>query len=546
MEQDYSKTAIYQKNKGRDVAEKIKEIKIGIQTFEDLIRNNYIYIDKTDQIYNLVKSKGIYFLSRPRRFGKSLLISTIKAIFEGKKELFEGLAIYDLEYDWKKYPVVALNMPTLTKNEDYLTLQRKLQAILSECAKKYGFTLTPDSPGIMFRSLIDELYKLGPVAVLVDEYDRPILDVLTDSTKIANVVSELHGFYSTLKDKEEYLRFIFIAGVGRFSKTSIFSGFNNLDDLSLDEETAALLGYTDEEIDLYFATHLKDAQEKLGADLSVRELLREWYNGYKFNEHGPAVYNPFSVMNMLKKQRFDNYWFSSGTPTFLISLIRENSETEEYMLKPFDHLEISQESMSNLIAEKPSLIPLLYQTGYITLESFDFESGNYTLKIPNYEIHRSLFRTLLSSMVGDGLQSSVADAAKNIRNGFNQNDLDRVRDHLKIILTKIAYSIQDNTEKYYHSLFYLVLTLAGCKIIVEEATDVGRIDAVVTTKTHYYIIELKVNRPKKPAEDPIAQIKAKKYYEKYHGEGKKIVLVGVVFDITERTVIEWAVEPLDE
>jgi hypothetical protein len=515
----------------------LKKLPIGLQAFEDFGKENCIYVDKTDLIYSLVKDKGVYFLSRPRRFGKSLLLSTIKAIFEGKRELFKGLAIDQTDYSWQQHPVILLSMSTIsTKN--YHDISTLLQKMLKKKALEHAVTLTPSSPSQMLMELVHclhEKYKQS-VVVLIDEYDKPILDTISQPEALDDVRQELHNFYVVLKDLDPHLRFLLLTGVSRFSRTSIFSGLNQLADLSSDHAYNRLCGYTDEEVDHYLKDYI-DVMKEEGVYDDVREQLRVWYDGYRFHHRGTPLYNPFSIMSALQQKELKNYWFSSGTPTFLVELLRKN----HFDLQSLDHLVLSSRKMFAMGAEKLDMIPVLYQTGYATIKRFDQMTGIYRLSIPNAEVRQSLFDALLEDYVQDPAYTIIYSLLEDIKCAVLDGDFDRLIEHLKVIYAKIPYTVHIELERYYQTIFYMIFLLAGFEVIVEEATNDGRIDIVVATPTYRYIIELKLN---KTAEEAMKQIKDKGYSTKYADDQRAIVLLGINFNSKTRMIDGWLCEEI--
>ncbi len=375
---------------------KIKDLSIYISNFKDMIQGNYLYIDKTEYIYKLFKGyKHYYFLSRPRRFGKSLLLSTLKELFLGNKELFKDLWIYSSDYKWQEYPVIYLDfsiIPHLTAQE----LRRSLNNKLKEIAQEHNINLNySDTPEESLTSLIKSLSQKNPVVILIDEYDKPILDHLKNIEQAQEQRNILKSFYDIIKESDQYLRAVFLTGVSRFSKTSLFSGINNLNDISLKPETAQLLDYTQQELEMHFRFYIESFANKL--NISNQELLKElknWYNGYRFSKENIYVYNPFSVLYSLNDKDFINYWFESGTPTFLIHLMSK----QYYSIENIDQEEVSQETLGNFDIDNIPLVPLLFQTGYLTIADYDQATQKFKLKFPNYEVKYSFTKFLVPTL----------------------------------------------------------------------------------------------------------------------------------------------------
>jgi hypothetical protein len=516
--------------------DRLKRLPVGIQSFEKLITTDCLYVDKTQQMYDLINRGSVYFLSRPRRFGKSLLLSTFKAIFEGKRDLFKGLAIDKTDFEWKKYPVILLTMPGLSQSDGTHELREKIRDDLRRVVEFHDIDIDMNRPiESIFKNIISQLTEDNKqVVVLVDEYDKPMLDVLVDSDRVQEVRQELHSFYGILKELDERIRFLFFTGVSRFSRTSIFSGLNQLQDISLSGQAHDICGYTDKEMDCYFKQYY-DRIIHRDADQSTRELLRIWYDGYQFHQEGAHVYNPFSVLNALDLKEIRNYWFASGTPSFLISLLKE----DKFDLISLNELMISDRQMSDIMIERPKFMTVLYQTGYLTLKGFDWASNMYELRVPNQEVRTSLFDCLLESYTDLDVYTNVRPLTISVRKALFAHDIRLVIDHLKTVFAKIPYDINIPLERYYQTILYTIILLSGCDIIVEEATNDGRIDAVLTTPTHRYIIECKMD---KSAEEALDQIKEKQYAKKYADDKRHIVLMGINFDSKKRTIVDWIVE----
>jgi len=508
----------------------LKKLPIGLQTISKLIEKNCVYIDKTAIIYDLITQGECYFLARPRRFGKSLLVSTLAEIFAGNKELFAGLAIASLPYDWKKHPVIAISFSDLdcTSPEN---LQKSIKRCLQRIAKQYQITLeTVNTPGAMLQDLVEILADQAKVALLIDEYDYAILKHV-HQPEMANEMREvLKNFYAVIKGLDAYLAFVFLTGVSKFSKTSIFSGLNNLDDISLDTRYNTLLGYTKNEIITYFEPYLIEAAHH--NEYSMDQLLNEvtmWYDGYQFSSQGATkIYNPFSMLLFLSKKEFSNYWFKTGTPTFLINLLK----TKNYPIQDFDQIKATNNELSQFEVDDIDLKTLLFQTGYLTIKSYNNDTRNYTLGFPNKECVDSLAEHIIQSMTT--LPSpQLNDIVVLLRKTFEYNTLEQINSILTGLFASIPYTIQINKEKYYQTIFYLVLKMIGAELIVEEPTNIGRIDAIFQTQSTQFIIEFKINDT---ATNALKQIRTKKYYQKYEPCGKKIILIGIAFDTTTKNV----------
>jgi len=373
----------------------MKELPLGIQDFESLISNNFLYIDKTQYIYNLARIKRYYFLARPRRFGKSLLCSTLQALFEGKKELFKGLWIEKSPWEWKEYPVITLNFGTLahsTPEQIEVALKDRLALIAKKNNLQFDKTMLLFTS---FRILLEELYKKAPVVIIIDEYDKPIIDHLDDLPAAHKVHKYLRSFYELIKNLDHYLRFVLLTGITKFSKTSIFSGLNNLFDITISEEASVLLGYTQEEVEKYISPYLQNIANQQNSTLpKIQAELKKWYNGYQFFENAPKVYNPYSVLEYLSTKKFSNYWFTTGTPSFLIKLFKKNN----YPVYNLEKTILFDEDLVSFDLEYIDLNILLFQTGYLTIIDYDPDARCYTLSCPNYEVSQSLYHTLAQFM----------------------------------------------------------------------------------------------------------------------------------------------------
>lgn len=502
------------------IKNKEKKLPLYTNNLKEMITSNYIYVDKTEYIYRLMKDKAYYFLSRPRRFGKTLLVSTLKELFLGNKKLFENLWIGSSDYSWQEYPVIHLDF-SIIPHLDALELRRGLNNRLKKIAQEYTVEINHyETPEETFNDLVQKLAEKNKVVILIDEYDKPILDHLKNSEKAHEQRDVLKSFYDVIKGLDPYLRAVFLTGVSRFSKTSLFSGINNLNDISLKPEAAQLLGYTQEELEKYFSFYIHEfAQKRKVSDQTLTQELKKWYNSYRFSEETIQVYNPFSVLYALNDKKLFNYWFESGTPTFLIHLIKQHYGSLETLNKA----EIDQGSLGNFELTAIPLVPLLFQTGYLTIHDYDGKTGKFKLDFPNYEIELSFTKFLVASMaytshvVLDSLGSQLIRA-------LNENDIEKFCSVLQTLFAHIPYTI--DREDYYHALFQFLLSLLSLDAQSELITNRGRIDLVVSTKSHTYIFELKRNA--KP-EVALAQIKERGYYERFLHKGKAVVLVGLSF-----------------
>ena len=519
----------------------MKPIATDTYNFERLMTDGYTYVDKTAVLYPLInKSIGSqFFLSRPRRFGKSLLISTFKSLFQGRRDLFKGLAIDSLEYDWKTYPVLHLDMgsmqrPTVEEFEDFLC--RSLDRLANEHEVEISDSKIPADK---FISLCDAVAAKSPhkqFVMLVDEYDKPLLGTL-NTPEVIKFRDALKSFYSVIKTKESLMRFTFITGISKFSKVSIFSDLNNLIDISMSAQFATLLGYTHDEVKRFFPDWIEKLANALGvsADEAFCEIVK-WYDGYKFHHSAEPVINPVSLGYCLRESEFRTYWSSTAVPTFLVDLLKK---------RPLN-LQFVGIDESTLDAYEPTAlnpVTLLYQTGYLTISSFSQRGTRriYSLDFPNMEVRNSFNTSLARGYIKideihlGSLQSKCIDA-------LYDDKLDIFFETLKIFFANIPYDISSRApEETYQAVFCAILYFIGVGVTPEVRTNEGRIDAVMETPDHVYVMEFKRDSS---AAEALAQIKEKKYYEKFLGSGKKITLVGVNFDSEKRTIAEWVVAPI--
>jgi hypothetical protein len=503
---------------------KIRTLPIYVSSFEKMIQGNYLYIDKTEHIYNLFKGDShYYFLSRPRRFGKTLLVSTLKEFFLGKKKLFDGLWIASSDYTWQEYPVIHLDfstIPHLTAQELRININKELQSIAQKYDITYGFE---DTPEVTLKNLVVNLSKTNKVVILIDEYDKPILDHLHTIEEARKQREILKSFYGVIKGIDPYLRAVFLTGVTRFSKTSIFSGINNLNDLSLDPKAAQLLGYTQQEIKQYFTTYIEElASANNTTSQEMLQELQRWYNGYRFSEEEIKVYNPFSILYALDKQKLRNYWFESGTPSFLVHLLKQHYSS----LREIKDFKIDQSDLGSFDIDKIPLITLLFQAGYLTISNYDQKTGLFTLNYPNLEVADSFTKYIIASFAQTNT-SAVKQLSIQLIDALKAKDLDQFCNLLRTFIAHIPYNLHIKQESFYHALIQSLFTLLSLESQSELLTDKGRIDCVLSMNSFIYLFEIKFNHP---AEVALQQIKDRRYYERFQNQGKKIILVGLAFN----------------
>jgi len=519
--------------------QQLKLCPVGIQTFSNIIEENYLYIDKTEYVYRLTHSAPKYFfLSRPRRFGKSLLTSTFRSYFEGRRELFRRLAIEKLEKEWTEYPVLHFDM-SLGKHMEKDRLERYLGNMLAEYEKRYGI----DNPSMdnndrltaVIRRAFEETGR--KVVVLIDEYDAPLLDVMHEDRDLPVLRNVMRNFYSPLKACDPYLRFVFLTGITKFSQLSIFSELNNIKNISMDESYAAICGITEDEMRSQMRGHIESLAEKLGLTHEETILkLKEKYDGYHFMWPSPDIYNPFSLLNAFVDLKLQDYWFGSGTPTYLIEMLRK------FNVMP-SQIGGSQSMAADFDApteRMESITPLLYQSGYITIKDYDPMSELYILDIPNREIRVGLMRSLLPNYLGTSTlmgNTTVAKMSVAIRRG----NMDEALHLLQEFLLTVPYCNNTDYEGHYQQLFYIIFSLLGYYVDVEVRTPRGRVDAVLRTADTLYVIEMKLNSS---ADAAMRQIDLKDYPARFALCGLPIVKVGINFDSGKRTIADWTVRPL--
>ena len=518
--------------------EQLRRYPIGIQTFSELVNKHYLYIDKTEYVYRMAHGNSKYlFLSRPRRFGKSLLTSTLHAYFEGREELFKGLAIEQSETEWTPYPVLHFDM-SLSKHADRDMLNRYLHSILEDNEKRLGIEPrdTVDVNVRLKNLIMDTCAKTGrQVVVLIDEYDAPLLDVMHEEKDLPVLRNVMRNFYSPLKACDPYLRFVFLTGITKFSQLSIFSELNNIQNISMLPEYAAVCGITQEEMETQMDKDLDVLASRL--ELTREETLQQLkdnYDGYHFTWPSPDIYNPFSLLNAFSEGRLNSYWFGSGTPTYLIEMLKrfDVSPSEiggrETMAEDFD---APTEHMTDIT-------PLLYQSGYLTIKDYDGFSGLFNLDIPNREIRIGLYRSLLPHYIqGSKIPGNtvIAKMSASIRRGHMEEALQL----LQTFLSTLPYAGQPMQEAHYQQLFFVVFSLLGVHVDIEVRTTHGRVDMVMRTADTLYLVELKLNQS---AEAAMNQIDLKQYPERFALCGLPVVKVGINFDKEKRTIGGWKIE----
>ena len=515
----------------------LKLYPIGIQTFSEIIKRNFLYVDKTEYIYRMTHCDGKYFfLSRPRRFGKSLLASTFQSYFEGKKELFKGLAIEKLETEWAEYPVLHFDMSG-GKHMEKEELERYLQFILKENEERFEIKADSIDPNIRLNTLITNIYqKTGKqVVVLIDEYDAPLLDVVHEDTSLKVLRNVMRNFYSPLKKCEPYLRFVFLTGITKFSQMSIFSELNNISNVSMLPQYAGICGITMEELETQMSADVEALGEKLGKTKEeTLTILREYYDGYHFSEQSPDIFNPFSLLNAMANGILDYYWFASGTPTYLLEMLNKF----QVMPSEIGGSEADKAEFDAPTEKMTTIMPLLYQSGYITIKGYDPETELYLLDIPNKEIRVGLYRCLLPHYIGMNTVKGTTTIAK-MSAAIRHNDINKALEMLQTYLGTIPYCDNTDYEGHYQQMMYVIFSILDNYVDVEVRTAKGRVDMVLRTATHLYLFELKLNQDSKTA---MKQIDLKEYPNRFALCGLPVVKVGVNFDVATHNITDWKVE----
>ncbi|WP_339134994.1 MAG: AAA family ATPase [Candidatus Electrothrix sp. GW3-4] len=518
----------------------MKKLSLGIQNFPAFQANNLIYVDKTQLIHRLIDDGSYYFLSRPRRFGKSLLVSTMQELFSGNKELFKDCWIYD-QWDWeKKYPVIRISFAEI----DYrsLGMEKALELFLADQAEQHNVRLTSTSYGGQFLELIKEVGKETPVAVFIDEYDKPIIDYL-EHTHFEQALENreiLKTLYAGIKDQGKYLRFFFMTGVSKFSKVSIFSDLNHLTDITLIRHFSAITGYTEAEIRTYYGAYLQALADELGLSQDdTMQQVAQWYNGYSWD--GSAfLFNPYSVLRLLYEQEFKNFWFETGTPTFLINRLKESGrKINESINKAVKESAFNKYDIDNI-----NITAIMFQTGYLTIKKADRSCGEYLLEFPNKEV-RDSFLDFAVEHYADSSRDEMGSVVEMLLEALEQNDMQIFFTALQALFSSITVKQLDKVKEYegfYHSIIYIVLKLLGMQIACEVQSNFGTTDAVLQTAEHIYVLEFKMGT----AASALEQIKKRKYHTPYLADQRGLVLVGFGFDKAERNLTDFLAEEIDK
>lgn len=517
--------------------EQIRQLPVGIQSFEVLRTDGCIYVDKTALIHRLVSTSIPYFLSRPRRFGKSLLVTTIQAYFEGRKDLFKGLAISGLEKQWEKYPVLHLDL-----NAETFDSVKSLEAILSYNLKQwedlYGKEESEITLSRRFEGVIRRAYsQTGKrVVVLIDEYDKPMLSTILDEELSKAYRTILKAFFGVLKSAGQYLRFLFLTGVTKFAQVSIFSDLNQLVDISVEYDYATLCGITKDELLQFLTPEIEKlaVRQKMSVEDTV-EKITHLYDGYRFEPDADSVFNPFSLLNALTFSSLKKYWFQTGTPTYLVDLLKESDYDLRLLV---DGIEVTSSAFVEYRAEANNPLPMIYQSGYLTIKGYDSEFGIYKLGFPNEEVRYGFMEFLApyyTAVSTDATGFHIVQFCKELKAGATEAFIER----LKVFFAKMSYELNNNNERHYQAIFYVIFTLMGQHVDVEVRSNKGRADAVVKTKDNIYVFEFKLDDT---AEAAMKQINEKGYLIPYQLDGRQLIKVGVEFSKKERNISRFLIQ----
>ena len=508
---------------------------IGIQNFEKIRKESYLYVDKTALIHQLVSTGSYYFLSRPRRFGKSLLVSTLEAYFQGKKELFEGLAMARLEKEWLEHPIFHMDL-NAEKYSDVASLESILRRHLNFWEDQWGKDERDETISDRFVRVIRRAYERTgrKVVILVDEYDKPLLQTLHDEKLQEEMRSTLKPFYGVLKTMDGCIRFALLTGVTKFGKVSVFSDLNNLEDISMLRAYADICGISDAEIRGELTEDVQALADALGLDHEATlARLKENYDGYHFTSEATGVYNPFSLLNTFKNKQFGDYWFETGTPTYLV----ESLKRTKYNLYDMAHTETDASVLNSIDAASYNPIPVIYQSGYLTIKAYDPEFGVYTLGFPNREVEEGFVKYLLPYYTSVNTVDTAFEIQRFVRE-VRQGDVDAFLERLQSFLADTPYELARDLELHYQNVLFIVFRLVGLYTQVEYHTNRGRIDLVLKTDRYIYVMEFKLDGT---ADEALRQIEEKGYAEPFAHDGRRVIKVGVNFSSSVRNIERWVV-----
>lgn len=509
---------------------------IGVQAFEKLRAEGFVYVDKTALVHKMVQEGNYYFLSRPRRFGKSLLISTLKAYFEGKRELFQGLAMEQLEQEWRVHPVLRLDLNT-EKYDSPDSVDKKLDREFKIWESLYGADSAETTLPMRFEGIIRRAYeKTGErVVILVDEYDKPLLQAISNKSLQDEFRATLKSVYGALKSMDGCIRFALLTGVTKFSKVSVFSDLNNLNDISMDHRYTEICGISEKELHQYFQEDIQKMADKYGVTYEeMSERLRQNYDGYHFAPNTGGMYNPFSILNVLSRLQFGSYWFETGTPTYLVELLQKN----DYALEEMDNIIVGFETISGIDATDTDAIPVIFQSGYLTIKDFDSRFQSYTLGYPNKEVEMGFTKFLLPHYTGSRSTRSAFEIQNFVRE-VESGDIDGFFTRLRSFFSDTTYEVIRQQELHYSNVLYIVFKLLGFYTQVEYHTNNGRIDLVLQTPDYIYVMEFKLNGT---AEEALQQINDKGYALPFATDARTLYKIGVNFSPETRNIERWVVE----
>lgn len=511
---------------------------IGIQNFESLRKDGYLYVDKTKLIYQLAKTGRYYFLSRPRRFGKSLLISTLEAYFSGKKELFKNLAIEELEKEWIKHPILHIDLNT-EKYDTPESLENILNFTLVKWERLYGTSSSETTFSLRFRGIIERAYEQTGqrVVILIDEYDKPMLQAIGNEELQQKFRNTMKAFYSVLKTMDGFIKLAFLTGVTKFGKVSVFSDLNNLIDISMDEQYVELCGITEKEIhdNMEEDLHILADRQKMTYEKVCSEL-KECYDGYHFVENSIGIYNPFSLLNTFYKMKFGSYWFETGTPTYLVELLKKSN----YDLQRITHEETDADVLNSIDSTSRNPIPVIYQSGYLTIKGFDNRFGIYKLGFPNREVEEGFVKYLLPFYTNIDLIESPFQIRQFV-DEVEQGDYNAFFRRLQSFFADTPYELIRNLELHYQNVLFIVFKLIGFYVKAEYHTSRGRIDLVLQTERFIYVMEFKLDGT---AEEALQQINDKHYAQAFATDKRQIFKIGINFSNETRNIEKWIVEDL--
>ena len=508
---------------------------IGIQSFENLRSDGWVYVDKTALVHRLVSTGKYYFLSRPRRFGKSLLLSTLKAYFEGKKHLFNGLAMMQLEHEWRVHPVLHLDL-NIEKYDSLESLDNILESNLSYWEEKYGAEPSERSFSLRFAGIVRRAYeKTGErVVVLVDEYDKPILQAIGNEQLQDQLRNSLKAFYGVLKSADAYIRFTMLTGVTKFGKVSVFSDLNNLEDISMSEQFSGICGISDKELHDYFDDEIGELAKRNSTSKDVAyEELRMRYDGYHFAPNTSGIYNPFSILLSLKNRNYGSYWFATGTPTYLVELLKNS----KFNLQKLSGYETSESALSSIHNAHVNPVSVLFQSGYLTIKGYDEELKLYMLDFPNEEVRHGFINCLMPIYTSVSEQDSPAFIGNFVRE-VRSGKVDDFMNRLRAILADTPYELIRELENHYQNVMYIITKLMGFYVQAEYRTSNGRIDLLIGTDKYVYIIELKFEGSSQMA---MKQIESKRYDMPFATDDRKVIKIGANISSETRNIDEWIV-----